>query len=420
MFKNRINFLQNVLIILLSVSALLLFIYQQLDPQTSSYFASLLPSMQTESDASDKSPESLTSLQAVARAAVSGTYGRYGDLHLTNTSDDFAGIRNLLQEALGSAGTLTSCSERDLRKALNGSSVYCDWTVPLPLSVAAGLVGASTPDMEFNVRRMVLSASEDAVTLFLTDDETFLCCTTKVSADSLLEFISSVQMSSVAFAYELGETATDPYTLLNTGDLPDYPLLSSASATQPTDRLLSALGFNPNTNSRYTESSGTEVVRDGERTLRIETDSTLLYDSSGGDVIPELSITTSGTSVTAAEAVLGSYRVLSRLIADSDASLCLQGVRPTEHGWSVTFDYQINGVLLRLSSGEPAAQAEVSSTGVTSFTMRLRRYSAAEDSSSLLLPLRQALAIAASDSDGELGICYVDSGSMASAAWLEE
>ena len=415
MFQKHINTLQNILILLLSVSALFLFILQQKE----SSLASFLTTEQTSPSATTSSAESLTSLEAVIRTAVSGTYGRYGDLHMTTTSDGFAGIRNLLQEALGSAGTPSGCSEQDFRAALDATSVYCDWTTPLPIPVIAGIVGASAPVQDLNVRRMVLSVEHDSVTLYLTDGTDYLHCTTKVSVEALLSFISSVQMDPVAFAYELKGSATSPYSLLHTGELRDYPLLTSASAAQPVDLLLSALGFNPNTNSRYTESNGTEVVRDGERTLRIEPDSTLLYDS-GGTYIPELSISGFGEAVTIEDAVLCAFRSLNRLISGSDASLCLKSVQTTPRGWLVTFDYQVDGVLLRLSSGEPVAQVEVDSSGVTGLTIRLRRYTASENENSLLLPLLQTLAIVSAGDHGELSICYVDSGSTVSAAWLEE
>jgi len=413
MSKNHINMLQNLLILLLSVSALLLFIRQQ----TEVSLAALLSSGKTSSETANTSEESLTSVETVVRIAVSGAYGRYGDLHTTSTSDGFASIRNLLQEALGSAGSPATCTEQDFRTALDSTSVYCDWTVPLPMPVVAGIVGASSPAQELSVRRMALSVDQNSVILFFTDDTSYLRCTTKVSVEALLNLINGVQMDTVAFAYELGDSPTNPYSLLHTGELQNYPLLSSASAAQSLDTLLSALGFNPNTNSRYTESNGTEVVRDGERTLRIEPDSTLLYDS-GGTSIPEMSI--SGESASTETAVLCAFRSLNRLMSNSDAGLCLKSVQSTQSGWLVTFDYHVDGVLLRHSSGEPAAQVEVDATGVTGFTIRLRRYTASENEFSLLLPLLQALAIASDGDGGELSICYVDSGSTVSAAWLGE
>ncbi len=415
MSKKHINALQNILIVLLSVSALFLFIHQQ----TEHSLASFLTNGQTGTGAADVPAESLTSVEAAVRIAVSGAYGRYGDLHMTSTGDGFAGIRNLLQEALGSAETPSVCSEQDFRRALDAASVYCDWTAPLPMQVVAGMVGASAPAQDMSVRRMALSAGNDSVTLFFTDDTSYLRCTTKVSAEAVLNFISGVQMDTVAFAYELDGSATNPYSLLHTGELRDYPLLTSAPAAQPVDPLLSALGFNPNTNSRYTESNGTEVVRDGERTLRITPDSTLMYDG-GGTSVPELSITASGEFPAIEDAVLCAYRSLRSLISNSDASLRLNSVQTTQRGWLVTFDYHLDGVLLRHSSGEPAAKAEVDASGVTGFTLRLRRYTASEDENTLLLPLLQALAIASGGGGGELSICYVDSGSSVSAAWLAE
>ena len=415
MLKKHINAVQNLLIALLAVSALFLFLRQQ----TESPMASYLNSSQTAPGISDSDTETLTAAEAVIRIAVSGAYGRYGDLHMTSTSNGFAAIRNLLQEALGSAGTPESCGEDAFRTALDDTSLYCDWTVPLPLSVVCGIVGASSPEEDLYVRRMVLTAGHDSVTLLFTDDDDYLHCTTKVSVEALLNFISSVDMDNVAFAYELKSTSISPYSLLHTGRLQEYPLLTSASAAQPADPLLSALGFNPNTNSRYTESNGTEVVRDGERTLRIDPDGTLVYDG-GGSSVPELSFSHSGETASMYEAILCASRTLNRLITDSNASLCLKSVQATQSGWLVTFDYQIDGVLLRLSSGEPAANVEVDSTGVIGFSLRLRRYTAAENENSLLLPLLQALAIASQSQPGELFICYVDSGNTVSAAWLSD
>lgn len=412
--KKYINLLQNLLILLLSASALFLFIRQQ----TENPLATFLLSSQTTTNTGDTAEGSLLSVESVVRIAVSGAYGRYGDLHMTSTSDGFAGIRNLLQEALGSAGAPSACTQQDFRSALDSVSLYCDWTTPLPLPLVAGIIGVSSTAEELAVRRMVLSSDQNSVVLYLTDDHTYLRCTTKVSAESLLNFISGTQMDAVAFAYELDSPSATPYSLFHTGELRNYPLLNSSAATQPVDPLLSALGFNPNTNSRYTESNGTEVVRDGERTLRIEPDSTLLYDS-GGTYLPELSIPFSGETVSVEDAVLCAARTLNQLILNNDATLYPKAVQATPDGWIVTFDYQVDGVLLRLSSGEPAARVEVTSSGISGFSIRLRRYTVS-DENSLLLPLLQAMGIASGGERGELSICYVDSGSTVAAAWLEE
>lgn len=415
--KSKLNILQNLIITLLSVSALLLFLTLQLNFRPASLLSALFPSEST-ADGSSGTVESLSSLQSVVRLAVSGEYGRHGSLHLPTTDDAFAGAGNLLQEALGSAGVFTASTEADFRTALDAESLYCGWMTPLPLSVSGGLLGAVVPDAPLSARRMVLAVDGDAVTLYLTDDASFLSCTTKVSADSLRSYIGGCQLPGVTFAWELQNTATDPYTLLPTGDLPEYRRLTSHPAAQPAGVLLSALGFNPNTNSRYTESNGTEVIRDGSRILRVEPDGSLLYDG-GGSPVPELTVSSGADGATAAEAALGSFRLLSSLLADSEARLFLHNVETTASGWLVTFDYQVGGAPVRFGSGEFAAQAEISGRDITHFSVHLRSYAFSE-TPSLLLPLRQALAVAALDAPGELNIGYVDGGSTADAAWLTD
>ena len=56
---------------------------------------------------------------------------------------------------------------------------------------------------------------------------------------------------------------------------------------------------------------------------------------------------------------------------------------------------------------------------VTALTLRFRQYADAGEMS-LLLPLRQALAIAARQEGAELSIGYLDNGETASARWLAD
>ena len=413
-----VNILQNILICLLAVSGLFLTVLTQLDPQTIDDFFHLLPTGQAITGTVSRDPESPTAPETMVRVAVSGKYGRYGEIHLTSTGSRFVPIRSLLQEALDSAGAPTPCTEQELRTALSLSSIYCDWPEPMPMPVIAQILEAASPDADLPVSRIAAAVEGNAVSLFFTDDVSFFRCTTDLSPQTLLDTIDSLQMESAVFAYELNTTNIAPYTLLPTGELFVYPVLDSVSGMPQSDFLLSALGFNPNTNSRYTESNGTEVIRDGERVLRLEADSSLVYDN-GGISKSELAISFAGESPTAWEAALGCFGMFSNLTEDSSARLYLRSIVPAGTGWRVTFDYQVNSIPVRLSSGEPAVQAEVDSTGITKFTMHLRRYTL-EGSGSSLLPLRQALAIAANSAGEELTICYVDNGSTASTTWLKD
>ena len=84
------------------------------------------------------------------------------------------------------------------------------------------------------------------------------------------------------------------------------------------------------------------------------------------------------------------------------------------------FGYQINGLPIRFSDGSCAAEVTLTGTSVTRLSLRFRQYATA-DSATALLPLRQALAIAAGHSGAEMAIGYADSGSdSVSAAWLLE
>ena len=69
-------------------------------------------------------------------------------------------------------------------------------------------------------------------------------------------------------------------------------------------------------------------------------------------LLPELTVPAAGESVTAPEAALGSFRLLSSLLADSEAALCLRDAAPSETGWLISFDYQTGGVPIRFSSGK--------------------------------------------------------------------
>ena len=72
---------------------------------------------------------------------------------------------------------------------------------------------------------------------------------------------------------------------------------------------------------------------------------------------------------------------------------------------------------IRSATGAAAAQATLSGAAVTTLTLRFRQYSSAGEAAPML-PLRQALGIAAAGNGGELSIGYADSGGAASAQWL--
>lgn len=411
--KSRKNTAQNIIIALLLVSALFL-LYQLQSLSRSGGYLSLF-SDTTVSSPSVEQAANLPALPAPVRLAVTGAYGRWANLGLTTTDESFASPGNLLREALGSAGSPQACQESDFRAALSGESIYYDFDTVLPLSVLAGFVGADAP-AEQSARRLLLSVEGESVALFLTNDTSYSRCSTKVAPEDLKTLIGGYQLGGAAFSFELEENALAPYSLFLTEEQPEYPTLTAETASGDTEAVLSAFGFTPHTKSRYMD-NGTLVVMEGDRTLRLQPDGTVIYESGG---TADLLIAAAGEQPTAQEAALGCFQILNQL-PSGDAALYLQSLQSDgPGGWALSFDYQINGVPIRRSSGEPAATVHLQGSKISSLTFSLRQYAAGE-SFSLLLPLTQAFAIAQSYPGKELHICYTDTGAdTLSASWLAE
>lgn len=421
--RKRRDFLQNIAIVLLALSAVFLIAQTQLYTLGVDAGSGYLRYLAGDSaQTPDASQTALTSLSAPVRMAVTGVYGgRYGSVALTTASGTFEPAGGLLREALRSVQSLTLCECGEFLEALNGTSIYFDFLAPLPLPVLAGLVGASL-DSALSVRRLVLSSQESGEVVLYLWCEGDVCRrgSSAVSAEELESVVGGYELNGARFALDGGEPESavlDSCSLFPL-ELPALPVLTISSALPDSAALLSALGFYPRTNSRYTESGGVEVVTDGERTLRLNPDGSIRYRS-GGD--PALTIASAGEEPTVTEAVMGASALLNTVLSGqtSEAALYLKGVRQTESAVILTFDWQSGGVPIRFDRGGSAAEVTLSGGVVTGLTLRFRQYTDAGETS-LLLPLRQALAIAARQEGAELSIGYLDNGETASARWLAD
>lgn len=420
--KHR-DFLQNAAIALLSVLAVVLFAQTQLYMQGANAVRGYFHHLDSSSESMDGSAAGqLTGLAAPVRIAVTGTYGRYGNVTLTTTNDAFNSLATLLQAVLGSAQSYQVCDRQDFLTALSGTSVYYDFLSPLPLPVIAGLVGAEW-NGDASARRIIISGQENGVLLYLWDDaQRYLCYTTAVPLSDLEEKVGLYELANDMFAFDMAASETsaqkvDPCSLL-LAELPALPTLSVGDPLSSTSWLLKALGFNPNTKSRYFEPSGTEVITEGDRTLRIRPDSNIYYQS-GGD--PLLRVSAAEETPTLQEAAAGAGALLNSILSSfsGDAGLYLSSIQQSGSTTVLTYDYQVGGVPVRLSSG-CAAEITLSGATVSTLSLQLRQYTA-DSEDSLLLPLRQALAIAALQPGAELAIGYADSGgSTINANWLED
>lgn len=419
--SKHLDFIQNIIIVLLTLSAVALFIKTQSDFLDSDGYLSHL--IKTPDVPASPSPTDLADLAAPVRIAVTGAYGRYGNVSLTTTDEAFTPLSTLLGEVLGSAKNFSVCDKTLFQTALSGNSVYYDFLSSLPLPILSGFAGGET-NSAAHARSLVVFQEGEQIILCLWDGmQTYLRGETAVSAEDFEKTVNSYELSNAFFAFESAETS-DHYAViaphsLFPADLPTLPTLSAVSSLAETSNLLVSLGFNPYTNSRYTESSGTEVIMEGDRSLHIQPNGALFYQGSDSSV---LNIEAVSSQPTMQEAVVGSLSLLHSLLENvpSDATLYLQSIQQEGSRMILRFSYQLDGVPIRLSSGVPAAEVILSGSNVLSFQLHCRQYTRAATPSHLL-PLRQALALA-SDYDGaEVFISYIDYGSSTvSAEWLAE
>ena len=415
--QDRRNLVQNILITLLALSAAVLF------TQTQLYNLNLTTSEAPSGPAQSAAPAA--ELAAPVRTAVTGDYGRCGGLTCTTGDPVFADpLGRRLLEALGSARDYAPCSRGDFLRALRGPSLYYDFLEPLPLSVLAGLLGGGedvSPREDLSARRLLIAPQEGGAVLYLWDGgENCFRASTAVSSDSLEQVISRYELGDASFAMDGGglERELDPCSLLpaQPPELPSFTLGDPLAGG--TDWFLSALGFNPRSRTRHTESSGTELIIDGDRTLRIRPDNTIHYQS-GNE--PILRVKAAGDLPTAREAALGAGSLLSSLLAPVSGELqpWLQSLRRSGDVTALRFGYQLKGVPVRFQDGGFAAEITLTGSAVTALSLRFRQYNAAEEPS-LLLPLPQALAVAAASPGKELSIGYVERGGECRAYWLSD
>ena len=415
--QDRRNLVQNLLITLLALSAAVLF------TQTQLYNLNLTTSEAPPGPAQSAAPAA--ELAAPVRTAVTGDYGRCGGLTCTTGDPVFADpLGRRLLEALGSARDYAPCSRGDFLRALRGPSLYYDFLEPLPLSVLAGLLGGGedvSPREDLSACRLLIVPQEGGAVLYLWDGgENCFRASTAVSSDSLEQVISRYELGDASFAMDGGglERELDPCSLLpaQPPQLPSFTLGDPLAGG--TDWLLSALGFNPRSRTRHTESSGTELIIDGDRTLRIRPDNTIHYQS-GNE--PILRVKAAGDLPTAREAALGAGSLLGSLLAPVSGELqpWLQSLRRSGDVTALRFGYQLKGVPVRFQDGGFAAEITLTGSAVTALSLRFRQYNAAEEPS-LLLPLPQALAVAAASPGKELSIGYVERGGECRAYWLSD
>lgn len=417
---NSVRHLQNAAIAVLTVSAVFLLVQTPLvgDLAGKTPYELAQDWLAGDTSAETSVATDLTELALPVRVAFTNEYARYGLSAITTLDADFELAGAFFSEALDSAGVYEACSGEKLLAALHASSIYLDLETPTPLNVLSKILGvADAPESSLmHVTRLLLYPAESGTTLYLQDtDQGFFFSKTSVSSTALREALAALDGNGTDFAFSLsGDFANlSPYTLIFS-DPPQRYALSASNALTDQAAFLRLAEFNPHTESGYTDSSGNTVIKQVYGTLRIPPDGTVTYqgaDSAEAGSIYYVAAASAGKP-TPLEAIAGAQRLVFTLLRDTigDAELYLSGYEGGSKSCTVTFDYAVNGTPLRFSDGTHAAYVAIEGQTITSFMLHCRSYTLT-DSPALLLPIRQAAAIAVNKYlNAELRVCYDERG----------
>ena len=428
MNARRIDRLQNLAIVLLTLSAVFLFaslpLFGPLSDQ--SLLALARDRLRRETAPVEASDAGASHLALPVRMVYTSDFARLGVGTLTTLSDAFERAGAFLGEAVGSAGDAAAIREPLFLAALREEGLY--FTAALPGELLANVLGvdASALGLE-DVRRLLLSPGADGSAALYAQDGGGQVCryTTAVSVPALVDFLASQSGSSVEFAFLLGPAYNQlsPYTILSSDDAPHLTLGASNALGTDEDAFLRRSGFNAHAENRFTESSGTVIVREVSSSLYLRPDGTVEYQ--GAEAAPD-SIYFVPSAVpgapTLTEAAVAAQTLCADLLQDSlgSASLYLSEARDVDGRAELCFDLLVNDVPIRYADGSHAVAVTVEGNSVTAFSLRARRYVPTEDAS-LLLPFSLSAAIARVWNGAELLVAYVDAGSdTAEAVWIAE
>ena len=424
----RVDRAQNLTILLLTLSMLLLGASLPIFGELSdSSLIELLRARRVEAAAPTVERSGASSLVLPVRIVYTNDFARVGADALTTVSDEFERAGTFLGEALGSANGAQAIREAEFLKALAGRGMYFDFTTALPSELLSALLGVSAPDeLLSGARRMLLSSMDAEDTALYAQDGAGRChrFSTAVSGAELADFLAARSGVSAEFAFLLGDdyAQLDPFTLILNEEPARAALSASNALNGSEDTILRRAEFNAHTENRFTESSGTVIVREASSALYLRPDGAVDY--LGGAVAADsiYCVASETGSPTLAEAAAAAQNLTVTLLQGllGDAALYLSGASMDGERAELSFDLMVNGAPLRRSDGAHAAVVTVEGRYITAFTLNVRSYSM-QESEPLLLPFALSAAIARVYPGAELLVAYIDGGAEeVLPAWIAE
>ena len=381
---------KDVLIAVLAVSAVWLAIRAQ-SPGVLGLFAQSAAGSYSDRNTAGSRTEAVRPLRMTVNL---GQEVHYAQLCDTAAGDElFQSFAGLLMETLSSAGQPTQ-ADRDTweRAVAQEPGVTFDFQGEVPMSVLSQWLSGSQSPQEAAVRRLTMSVSQDQVALTYRDERTgtyYRRWSTVVNHQHLREALEGYSGNGVAYAFE-SEAAqlVDPDTLLPAQD-PTPKIYTADTPTAGGQSALEALMEDmdiPAGLSSFYRAGDEWVGRSGNDSFRLSDAGVLVYTNEEGSDLFQ----TEGAGLPAAAEC--SRRLAAAALSPrmGAARLYLVSAAESAGGYDVSFAYHLDGVPVLSDSG-PAAQFRVENGRVTSFTLRLRRYTDSGETAAVL-PLRQAAA----------------------------
>ena len=364
------------------------------------------------------------SVAAPLRMAVMNAGGSCAVQYTEQLQSLFSRVAPVLGEVLSAAGTPEQVDRAHWEAALvTAPGAYFDFQTGVPFPVLTGwLSDRSNPRLTDAARHMLLSGGEQGVQLYYRsarDGAFYVCSAPSVSADYLKTITEQEEANGAIFAYQsvhyeriAPDTLIDAQTPTPRMFSVSLPLMQEEGRLE---ELLDRLSFPVGITTVYETPEGRRA-RSGNDTLTILNNGTVVYDGEEDryGVAPGETPLVSAVE-SARELVCG---VLEPWCGQ--ARVYLSGIEGLgQDSWRICFGYALDNIPVRVGEGGYAAQVLVEQGYIRELELRLRTYTA-QDSTTLLLPARQAAAILADgDRQGSaLELCYQEHGDTAIAGWI--
>ena len=334
------------------------------------------------------------------------------------TEEAFHRFSAILGEALGSAGEPTEIGEQEFRAGIEKGCVFLDLSCGAPLELLAAWLGSEMagPAASVQTRTLYLGLADTTAQLCYRDGEgRFFRCSTAAVSEALSARMDEFEGSAAGFAYaDRTLKNLDPYAIMLTS-LPEFPGVAGSAVRDGLDaaQLQQTLGMNSFVASTYIEADGTKVFIEGSKTLRLSPDGTVNYRADAGEGERAFA---EGLPAAVSYAYAAALRSIGACAGEAD--IVFSGVvHDGADSYTVTFDYCIGSVPLRLPAGS-AAQFVMKNGRIADARLMLRSY-VCTDGTECVLPMRQAAAIAAVSGITPT-LAYADSGEQISCVWVRD